>query len=104
MSSQIPAAQSDATHFVLSGIYEPPVTQLNDAPGKDILSVLLLRSGSDLDLQKYDVHGGFCVYGDLHSVRYRDNRCDSYLARYLVYGVFSSFSLVFLEITTPSVP
>ena len=104
MSSQIPAAQSDATHFVLSGIYEPPVTQLNDAPGKDILSVLLLRSGSDLDLQKYDVHGGFCVCGNSYSALRRGNRFRLSSAGCFSYGVFFSFLSVFLEIITPSDP
>ena len=73
-------------------------------PDKDKLLNPPLLSGSGSDLRKYDVHGEFCVYGDLHSARYRDNRYDSYLARCLVYGVFSSFSLVFLEITALSGP
>ena len=73
-------------------------------PGKDKLLTPPLLSGSGSDLRKCDAHGGFCVYDGLHSVRYRDNRYDSYLAKCLVCGVFSSFSLVFSGITALSVP
>lgn len=63
-------------------------------PDKDKLLIPPLLSGSGLILQRCDVHEEFDVYDDLHSVRYRDNKYDSYIARCLVYGVFSSFSLV----------
>ena len=68
--------------------------QSYDVPGRDKLLNPPLLSGSGLVLQRCDARGGFCVYDDLRSARYRDNRCDSYLARDLVYGVFSSFSSV----------
>ena len=96
--------RSDAGCFASPGICGLLPVLSGGVPDKDRLLTLPLRSGSGSDLRKYDAHGGFCVYGDLHSVRYRDSRCDSCLARCLVYGVFSSFSLVFLEITALSVP
>ena len=104
MSFQIPAAQSDATHFVLSGICELPAARLNDVPGKDRLSTLPLRNGSDLDLQKYDVHEGSCVYGNHCSALRRGNRFRLSSAGCFSYGVFFSFLSVFLEIITPSDP
>ena len=104
MSFQIPAARSDATHFVLSGICELPVARLNDVPGKDRLSILPLRNGSDLDLQKYDVHGGSCVCGNSYSALRRGNRFRLSSAGCFSYGVFFSFLSVFLEIITPSDP
>lgn len=104
MSFQIPAARSDAGCFASPGICGLLSVLSGGVPGKDKLLNPPLLSGSGSDLRKYDAHGEFCVYGDLHSARYRDNRYDSYLARCLVYGVFSSFSFVFLEITALSGP
>ena len=94
MSFQIPAARSDAGCFASPGICGLPPVLSGGVPGKDKLLTPPLLSGSGSGLRKYDVHGEFCVYDDLRSARYRDNRCDSYLVKYLVYGVFSSFSLV----------
>ena len=104
MSFQIPAAQSDATHFVLSGICELPAARLNDVPGKDILSALPLRSGSDLILQKYDVHGGSCVCGNRCSALCRGNRFRLSSAGCFSYGVFFFSLSVFLETINLSGP
>ena len=94
MSFQIPAARSDAGCFASPGICGLLPVLSGGVPGKDKLLSLPLLSGSGSDLRKYDVHEEFCVYDGLHSVKCRDSKYDSYLVKYLVYGVFSSFSLV----------
>ena len=104
MSFQIPAARSDAGCFASPGICGLPPVLSGGVPDRDKLLIPPLRNGSGSGLRKYDVHGEFCVYDDLHSARCRDNKYDSYLARCLVYGVFSSFLLVFSGITALSVP